>query len=340
MSLEGYLRAAPKAELHVHLEGSIQPATLLALARRNGVALPAETVEGLREWFTYRDFGHFIVVYVAITRCLRTAADYELIVYELGAELARQSARYAEVTFTPSTHRRLGVPEDTFLAGLSHGRQRAREELGVEMSWVFDVARGMSPADCDYTVDVAVAARSEGVVALGLGGPEAGYPPEGYVRQFDRARLAGLHSVPHGGEMAGPESVWGALRALGAERIGHGVRSIEDPALVAHLAAERVPLEVCPTSNVRLGVYPSLAAHPLRRLVEAGVVITIGSDDPPLFGTTLGDEVATLAGAFGLDAPACDDVLLNGVRASFLPPERKREVEAEFRREMAEIKET
>lgn len=343
MSLDSYLRAAPKAELHLHLEGSIQPDSLLTLARRNGIALPAETVEGLREWFTFRDFQHFIEVYLSITRCLKTEDDYAYITRQLAAELARQNVRYAEVTFTPSTHDALGVPHDVYFSGLSRGREQARADFGVEISWVFDIVRNIAdPARraraAEYTVAVAIEDMPHGVVALGLGGLEAGYPAEPFAPLFDRARAAGLHSDPHAGENAGPESVWSALRLLGAERIGHGVRAIEDPALVAHLAERRIPLEVNPTSNLRLGVYPDLAAHPLRRLHDAGVCVTVNSDDPPLFNTTLSDEVALLASPFAFDAATIDEILLAAVHASFLPTARKHALAAEFRDEMARLR--
>jgi aminodeoxyfutalosine deaminase len=343
VSLESYLRAAPKAELHVHLEGSILPATLLELARRNRVELPAQTVEGLREWFVFRDFAHFVEIYLAITTCLKTAEDYELITYEFGAEMARQNIRYAEVTFSPGTHARLGIPHDTYFGGLTRGRERARTELDVEIAWVFDIVRMFADqADLaqrsDYATSVAIEGIADGVVALGLGGMEEGYPPEPFGPWFERARAAGLHSVPHAGETVGPESVWGAIRALGAERIGHGVRSIEDPELVRLLAERRIPLEVNPTSNLRLGVYADLSEHPLPRLRAAGVPLTIGSDDPPLFNTTLGDEIVLLSDAFGFDLDTIDELLLNGVRHSFLPPERKRSLEASFRADMAALK--
>jgi aminodeoxyfutalosine deaminase len=343
MSVEEYLRAAPKAHLHVHLEGSILPETLLTLARRNGVALPAETVEGLRDWFTFRDFNHFIEIYITITRCLRTVEDYELIAYEFGAEMARQRIRYAEVTFSPSTHEALGVPFDTQFTGLMQGRKRARDEFGVEMAWIFDIVRNIQPDDrraqwADYTLARAVEGMADGVIALGLGGAEIGNPPEAFAPWFARAREAGLRRIPHAGETDEPQSVWGAIRALEAERIGHGVRSIEDPALVDYLREQNLALELCPTSNLRLGVYPDYAAHPLRRLYEAGVPITINADDPPLFNTTLNDEVELLATAFGLSLDQIDEILLNGVRYSFLPADRKRALEAEFVAELARLR--
>lgn len=341
MSLDSYLRAAPKAELHVHLEGTVQPDTVLELARRNGVALPYSTVPELREWFTFRDFGHFIEVYGSISRCLVTADDYELIGWEYAQELARQNCRYAEVGFTPFFHSRMGVADATFLDGLGRARERAWTELGVEIAWNFDIGRGAVGGThrwADYTVGIAIDAKSEGVVALGLAGPEAGYPPEPYAPYFERARAAGLHSYPHAGEHAGSASVRGALDALGAERIAHGVRAVEDPALVDDIAARGIALDVCPTSNICLGVAPSLVEHPLPSLLAAGVAITIASDDPPLFNTTLNDEVVRLAGPFGLDVATIDEILLNGVRYSFLPAERKQALETEFRAELDSLK--
>ena len=342
MSILTYLAAVPKAELHVHLEGSILPSTLITLAERNNIELPATTVEGLRELFTFRDFDHFIEIYGIISRCLKTAEDFETIAYEFGAEMARQHVLYAEVTFTPSFHHHQGHPDNLFLDGLERGRARARKEFGVEMRWVFDIIRNVKdPAlnakYADYTTSLAVECMDRGVISLGLGGGEAGYPPEPFAPYFTRAKAAGLHSDPHAGEVAGPESVWGAIRTLGAERIGHGVRSIEDPTLVAYLAEHQIPIEVNPTSNIRLGVYPNLGAHPLRKLYEAGVPLSVNSDDPPLFNTTLNDEVATLAGEFNFDLATINDILLNGVRHSFLPAEQKSTLEQRFRGEMASL---
>ena len=345
MSLETYVRAAPKAELHIHLEGAIAPGTALELARRNGIALPAAEEAGLRHWFVYRDFDHFLAIIRAVASCLQTAEDYERVTYELGRDLARQGVRYAEVALSPSIHARRGVPFDTYFAGMTRGRARALADFGVELAWIFSIVRrwddpAETGAQADYTTDTALAGRADGVVALGLAAAEAGAPPEPFAPWFDRARAGGLHSAPHAGETAGPASIWGAVRALGAERIAHGVRAIEDPALVEHLAERGIALDVAPTSNVRLGVYPSYAAHPLPRLHRAGVAITINTDDPPLFNTTLNDEAALLAGQFGLDVAAIDTILLDGVRQSFLPHERRRALESAFAAELAALKAT
>src|SRR5579859_6260490 len=324
MSLESYIAAAPKAELHLHLEGSVRPSTLLTLAERNGTVLPADTVEGLQGLFVFRDFSHFVQMYLAISACMRFEEDFELVAYELGAELARQNARYAEVTFTAGTYGLgFGVPLVTCLGGVSRGRERVRTDFGVELRWIFDFVHLPQNQDyteraMTYTVESAINGKDAGVVALGLGGTEVGHSFERIEPLFLQAQSAGLHSAPHAGETVGPESVWGALEFLGAERIGHGVRSVEDPELVQYLAQNRVPLEICPTSNICLGVYPDLERHPLRALYDAGVVVTVNSDDPPLFNTTLTQELQLLPDAFGFSLEEIDDVLLNSVRCSFL----------------------
>jgi adenosine deaminase len=337
MDLDTYVAAMPKVELHVHLEGSIRPATLLRLAQRNGVALPADDLEGLGDFYRFVDFDHFIRVYVTVCRCLQKPQDFSLIAYEFGADMARQNVRYAEVTFTPHPHvTNTGLPFDEVLAGINDGRARAAAEFGVEMGWVLDIVRGV-PESQEQVAAWAAGAQDRGVVALGLGGPERENPPEDYVRGFDLAREAGLHRVPHAGEVAGPESVWGALRALGAERLGHGVRCIEDPALVEYLREQQVPLEVCPTSNLRLGVYPSYAEHPLRRLWEEGLYVTLNSDDPPMFNTDLVNEYRAASGEMGFAREDLQSLSLAALRASFLPDDRKEALERTFRAEFAEL---
>ena len=343
MNVQAYIRQAPKAELHVHLEGSVQPATLMALAKRNHIEPPAPTLDELRQFFIFRDFAHFIQTYAIISRYLRTVEDYEQITYEFGEQMAQQNVRYAEATFSVCTHRFMrGIPHDVYFTGLTRGRERARRDFGVEINWIFDIVRdvasgrGMSER-ADYTTSVAIESRNDGVVALGLGGMEVGFPPEWFESWFDKARAVGLHSAPHAGEVVGPESVWGAIRALGAERIGHGVRSIEDPLLIAELIRRNIALEVCPVSNVKLGVYPSLEQHPLPQLVAAGVACTVNSDDPPLFNTTMLHEAELLDSAFHFDKATIDDILLNGVKYSFLPLHKKHELLMTFREHMQKL---
>jgi aminodeoxyfutalosine deaminase len=331
----------PKAELHLHFQGSIRPETLLELAQRHAVGLPVHNVDELREWFRFRDFAHFVDVYATLRACLQQAADYELVTYELGAQLATQNVRYAEVTFTPGPEVYRG-PRETFFDGLTRGRARVLHDFGVDIRWIFDIPRRTVTLHpdiplADFITSVAIDGRNDGVVALGLGGTEAGHPPERFEAWFDRARAAGLHSAPHAGETAGPESVWGALRSLGAERLGHGVRAMEEPELLEYLVANRIGLEVCPTSNVQLGVYGSLAEHPLAELVEAGALITVNTDTPAIFGITLTDELALLESHFGMTQDAVERVVLNAFQASFLPEPERQLMVAAAAREMQEL---
>jgi adenosine deaminase len=338
MNLHEFARRMPKVELHVHLEGAIRPATLLKLAQRNGADLPAQDVEGLRDFYRFRDFAHFIEVYVTITGCLRRPEDYHLIAYEFGSDCARQNIRYAEVTFTIATNMAItGLPWQTIVEGLNSGRDRAREEFGVDWRWVLDISRN-NPETQDRVLEIALAARDLGVVALGLGGSEADFPPELFKSTFERAREAGLPRVPHAGETLGPRSIWTALRELHADRLGHGVRCIEDPALVTFLRQHQVPLEICPTSSIRLGIYPDYASHPLHELWDRGLLVTIGSDDPPLFGTDLNQEYTVLVDHFSFGAKELEKITLNGLRASFLPEAEKSRMETDFRAAFARLR--
>jgi adenosine deaminase len=337
--LESFIRAMPKVELHVHLEGSIQPETLLTLAQRNRVALPYDTVEGLRAWYTFRDFPHFVEIYVAISKCLKTPEDIEWIAREFLAGQAAQNIKHTEATYTAYTiYKVCGIEFADQLAALHKARAWAQRELGVDMTLTLDIAREVMPEMGMVTAEWAISAMDSGVSAFGLGGYEVGNPPEKFAAAFERARAAGLPAVPHAGETEGAPSIWGALRHLNAVRIGHGVRALEDPMLTAYLRARQIPLEVCPTSNVCLDVAPSIEKHPIQKLLDAGLYVTLNSDDPPMFNTTLTDEFLQCADAFGWDAAQCEALSLNALRASFLPPARKAALEQAFRAEFARLR--
>ncbi len=330
MELSEFATRMPKAELHVHLEGSILPRTLLKLAQRNYINLPADNEAGLTALYTFHDFEQFLQTYLMITGCLRTEDDFRLIAYEFGSECARQNIRYAEVIFTPFTSISLsGLPWQQIMRGLNAGREQAGIDFGVHWQWVFDIVRN-EPDTQAKVLDITLAARDQGVVALGLGGLETGFPPELFVDSFQRAEARGLHRAPHAGEIAGPNSVWSAIQLLHAERIEHGVRSIEDPALIEYLRSKAIPLDVCPTSNICLNVYPNYASHPLRQLWDAGLTITIGSDDPPMFGTDLNHEYQVLVKDYNFTQPELERISLNAIHASFLPTSEKQQLEQEF----------
>ncbi len=333
----------PKVELHVHLEGSIQPATLLELAQRHNrwQTLPGRTEAALRQWFRFSDFPHFIQIYTTISDLLRTPDDFALITTALGAELARQQVAYAEVTVTPYTHTHLlqkGLAIQDLFEGLDQGRALARQKYGVEIAWVFDIPRNssfrtngsydMRPAE--LTLEYALAGREHGVIGFGLGGNEVGGPPSPFAHAFDQARRAGLISLPHAGETVGPASLWGAIHVLGAQRIGHGVRSIEDPLLLAYLHHHQIPLEINITSNLCLHLYKRLGHHPFPHLDRMGLVLTLNSDDPPLFNTDLTHEYTILMDEFGYRLADVARIARNAFTAAFMPQPLRSRLLSEF----------
>jgi aminodeoxyfutalosine deaminase len=241
-----------------------------------------------------------------------------LITREFLKNRSEQNILYSEVIFTPFTHSN-HISFDEQLAAINRARKQAKEELGVSINLAPDIDRMMRPVEASFPIaDWAVSNMENGIVALGLGGPEIGNPPEVFAPTFQRIRESGLPSVPHAGETEGPRSIWGALNSLNAVRIGHGVRCLEDPDLVAFLREKQVPLDVCPSSNVCLGVVPSLSEHPLPKLLDAGLFVTINSDDPPMFNTTLTDEYLRINETFGFEGSQLKKFVFNGVNASLL----------------------
>ncbi len=291
----------PKIELHVHLEGTVRPATLLEIARRNDVALPADTVEGLADLYRFRDFSNFIEVWVMTTGALRTAEDFRQVVVDYAREAASHGAVYVEGIFSPAEPVARGLPWEVVFEGYCDGAQEARELHGVEIRLTPDIPRGFPLEAAEATARHAIAYRDRGVVGIGLGGREAEFPPELYADAFALARDGGIASVPHAGEVAGVPSIRGALEALGADRIRHGIRAVDDPAMVRELAGRGTVLDVCPISNLRTGAVSSLAEHPLPQLLAAGVSCSLSTDDPAMFDTDLGREYEAAA-ALGLSA--------------------------------------
>jgi len=325
------LRDLPKVELHLHLEGSLRPATMFGLAERNGIDLDVASAEELTSQYQFEDFDDFLRLFIQGLEVLVTGEDFAVATVALAGELAAHNIRYAEVTTTPFNHHRRGILMADYVNGLNQGRRLARDEHGVELAWICDIPRELEDPDLGFTIDLITGpAAPEGVVALGLGGPEVGFPAEWFEASFARAKAAGLGSVPHAGETVGAESVWGAVRALGADRIGHGVRSVEDPALLDYLAQRGIPLEVSMTSNVLLRVAPSIEAHPLRRLIDAGVTVTLNTDDPAYFSTDLTTELHLAHDIHGLNLAELREMQRTAINVSFAPDELKRSVLAEL----------
>ena len=290
----------PKIELHVHLEGTVRPATLLKIARRNDYALPADTEEGLARLYDFRDFAHFIEIWILTTNALRTEADFRQVVVDYAAEAAAHGAVYLEAIFSPAERIRNGVGWDELFGGYADGAQEARELHGVEVRLTPDIHRGCELDEAEQVVRYSAKYRERGVVGVGLGGLEAEYPPEPYEPAFTLARELGLASVPHAGEIVGPPSVRGALEELGADRLRHGIRAAEDPGLLREIADRRVVLDVCPISNLRTRAVATLEEHPLPQLVAGGALCSISTDDPAMFGTDLAKDYDA-AVSLGLD---------------------------------------
>jgi aminodeoxyfutalosine deaminase len=306
---------SPKIELHVHLEGTIRPATLLRIAGRNGEPLPADTVEGLRELYEFTDFAHFIEVWLMTTNCLRTPDDFRQVVVDYAAEAAGFGAVYLEGIFSPAERARRGVAWRDIFTGYTDGAVEAYQSHGVTVRLTPDLYRGLEPEAARETARWAVRYADRGVVGLGLGGLEPACPAARYAEAFAIARDGGLALVPHAGEAAGPDSIREVL-GFDPARIRHGIRAVEDSGVLAEIAGRGLVLDVCPTSNVRTRVVGSLAGHPLPGLRAAGVRCSISTDDPAMFGTDLGREYEVAASlgvsaadayAAGLAGALCDD---------------------------------
>jgi len=325
--LVAWVQRMPKVELHVHLEGSIRPQTLVELAALNHVDLPG----GVAAAYDFSDFQGFLDAYMRCAACLCTHEDFERVTYEFLCDEAAQGIRYCEVFLSPMQHLRRDFDFDCIMHAIREGYEQAQREWDIRMGVLFDHGRQFGVEAGFRVLDRALATRHYGVIGLGIGGDEVHFPPELFTELFAQAHEAGLHLTAHAGEVRGPESIWGAIRSLNVRRIGHGIHAIEDPQLVEYLRREGIFLDICPTSNVRTGAVASLEEHPVRRLFDAGVPITLSSDDPAVFQTNLVQEYLLLAERFGFVREELLQVSLNGVRASFLPREEKVALEAEFR---------
>ncbi len=328
--IDDFVADLPKVELHVHLLGSASVETVLELARRHpDGGVPTDEPE-LRRFYEFTDFAHFIEVYIAVNGLVRRAEDVERLATGTGADLAAQNVRYAEITVTPDSHLAMGIPPDGLRDALDRARRTIAGEHDVEVRWVFDVPGESGHVSAIRTIEWVEQWAPAGTVGFGLGGPEIGVPRPQFADAFDRARALGLAALPHAGETTGPGTIWDAVRQLGAVRIGHGITAVDDPALLDHLATHSITLEVCPTSNVRTRAIDRIENHPLRRLIDAGVPVTLNSDDPGMFDTTLGDEYRIAHDALGLSRDELVTVARHTVKASFATEPVKRSILAEI----------
>jgi adenosine deaminase len=307
---------APKAELHVHIEGALEPELAFAIARRNGITLPFESPEAMRSAFAFRDLQRFLDVYYAAAAVLRTEEDFHDLAWAYLRGAAAENVVRAEIFFDPQTHTARGVPFETVLGGLSRAVERAGRELGLSAALVMCFLRHLSQAEAFETLEQAEPFVGN-LLGVGLDSGERGNPAENFRDVFARCRRMGLHTVAHAGEEGPSSSITAALDALGAERIDHGVRCLEDPAVVARLVRERIPLTVCPLSNVKLRVFASLADHNLPRLLAAGLRASVHSDDPAYFGGSINEALLRSCREMPLAVEQAYTLLRNGLESSF-----------------------
>lgn len=327
--VDAFIVDMPKVELHVHHVGSASPETVAELAARHPEAGVPADVEALQEFFAFTDFRHFIEVYGAVSSLLRAPEDVRDLTWGVFQDMAAQNVRYAEVTVTPYPHIESGVPAEAFLEAIQDARVWAARDLDLVVQWIFDIpGRVGPPADC--TLDLAVGHQPEGLVALGLGGPETSRAQ--FKPYFDKARAVGLASIPHAGEATGPANIWQALDDLGAQRVGHGTSCLQDPVLVERLRDTGTHLEVCLTSNVATRVVASLEQHPLRAMLDAGLSVSVNSDDPPMFNTTLTDEYRHAARLLGPSVDVVHALMTMAVDASFAPASARQRIKQDLAR--------
>jgi adenosine deaminase len=319
----------PTAELHLHLEGTLEPELAFSLAARNGTRLRYADLDALRRAYAFRDLQSFLDLYYELTAVLQTPADFAELADAYFARAAAQGVRHAEVFVDPQAHLARGVPLEVVMEGLGEAFRGAEAKHGLSARIIACFLRDRDPAEAEDLLPRLLPYRDL-VIGVGLDSAELGYPPELFERVFARAADEGLHRVAHAGEEGPPAYVWSALDRLGVERVDHGIRSIEDLSLVARLREEQIPLTVCPLSNVALRAVPDLAAHPLRRMLDAGLVATVNSDDPAYFGGYLHDNVSAVTRALSLTPEHRRTLAENSLRASFLPP-------ADVERHLAEL---
>jgi adenosine deaminase len=311
------IASLPKAELHLHIEGTLEPEMMFSLASKNGIVLPFASVEALRRAYDFRDLQSFLDLYYQGAAVLQTREDFHAMAMAYFVRVAPQGVRHAEVFFDPQTHTSRGIAFETVIRGLRDAQEEAERTLGITSKLILCFLRHLDEDDAQRTLDEALPFR-DWLVAVGLDSSERGHPPSKFRHVFARAREAGLLAVAHAGEEGPPEYITEALDVLGVRRIDHGVRCLEDEKLVDRLVAEQIPLTVCPLSNVRLRVVDTMRDHPLRRMLQRGLKVTINSDDPAYFGGYIGENYAAAAEALGLDDGELEQLAKNSFEASFL----------------------
>jgi adenosine deaminase len=330
--MEELIRMLPKVEQHVHIVGSTRPETLLWLVEQGDVERSLKTVDDVRVLFRFRDFPHFISVYVTVVDCIAQESQFERITYEMLESDARCNVRYVEASFSAADHVLRGLDYGRMIDAINRGIDRAKTDFNIECNIRIDLVRNYGP-ETGMEVLGWVEGKGDNVVSVDLGGSEERFPPGPFAPVYRRAREMGLHLVAHAGEAAGSQSIWDAVRGLGVEHIGHGLAASGDSGLMKYLRNRGVTVETCPMSNVKTGVIPSLARHPIKAFVEKGLNVTVNTDDPSMFGTDMNNEYLQLHHVLGFGVSELFGLSLNGVDSSFLPEERKIKLRESFIRE-------
>ncbi len=318
--ISSFIIALPKAELHLHLEGSVEPSTLVELRQRHG--MEGASLAEAEQLYKYKDFMSFLSAFKDVTGHLRTPEDYELITYRLMERLKLQNVLHAEVTVSVGVCLWRQQDFSAIFEGLERGRQRGEKDFGVSLLWIFDAIRQFGAEKAQKVLDTAIQFQDRNVIAFGIGGDEKAGPPEWFAAVYARAAEHGLHLTAHAGETVGPDSIWGALN-LKAERIGHALTAGQDPELIEELAGSQVPIEICVSSNMRTGCCTDLMQHPVRRYFDQGLMLTLNTDDPAMFHTSMLQEYALVQEAFGFTDEHLRELARNSFEASFLPAEKK-----------------
>jgi aminodeoxyfutalosine deaminase len=335
MASKSFIQSLPKAELHLHLEGSVDPATVAELSRRYNTPLPTEnnrydvagsgdvlTEDDVRRLYSYKDFNGFLMAFKSVTERLRSPEDYELVTYRLMQKLRQQNVVHAEVYVSVGVIRWRGQPVEPIFEGMERGRERGQRDFGVSLLWIFDAVRHFGPDAAAEVFNLAARLRERNVVGIGIGGDEARGPAEGFRDLFKKAADNGLRLTAHAGETTGPESVWGAIN-IGAERIGHGLSAARDPELMEVMAQKQVPVEICITSNLRTGACKDMQEHPVKKFFDEGLMVTLSTDDPAMFQTSLNKEFEIARQEFSFTEDHLRELARNSIEASFLPVEKK-----------------
>jgi len=336
MDTEEIIKRLPKLEQHIHIVGSTKPETLLAIIEDNGVKMPFKTLEEIRSFFQFRDLPHFISVYSTVNDCITDEKYYERITYEMLESDAACNVKHVEAIFSANDHVRRGLDYGEMLDAINRGIRRAKRKFGITCTIRVDLVRNYGPEVALTELDW-IREKGDNIVAVDLGGSENGFPPEPYEKAYKKASDLGLHLVAHAGEAAGPESVWGAVKTLGVERIGHGITAADDPTLLKEIRNRGIAIETCPLSNLRTGAIKSIKDHPIRSFIKQGISVSVNSDDPPMFNTDINNEYLQLHNELGFSVDELMRISLDSIETSFLPNKKKEELREKFLKEYREL---